>query len=200
MIGIDLVNLYKNNSRWKELRFQNKILSPVERHSDPLTKNTFWAYWAIKEAAYKCLSYYGYPRVFRPKDFICTPPPQNKNISGVVTINSEYFPCSHLHYYLTISYDSIMAIVYSTALSREDIQVHTSLIDDQANRSKETRIAAAAWISSHLNIPKKKIQITNMGRPTILIEGKPANWMLTLSHDENQFAAAICPTIDSYIY
>lgn len=76
MIGNDIIDLEqaKQNSRWKEQRFLDKLFSESEQDfilSDHHRFLNIWRLWSMKESAYKIISRAGGRRRFNPKDFDC---------------------------------------------------------------------------------------------------------------------------------
>lgn len=77
MIGNDIIdlNLAKQNSRWKEQRFLDKLFSKEEQSfilSDTSRFQNIWRLWSMKESAYKIISRLEGRVRFNPTDYLCS--------------------------------------------------------------------------------------------------------------------------------
>jgi phosphopantetheinyl transferase (holo-ACP synthase) len=207
-IGNDIVDLTDpdNIGKSRDQRFLQRVFTEAERACIAAAAEPdviLWALWAAKETAYKIASKIDILAVFIPRLYAVALSPGDHGVTrsgrvetpqGPVVIRVAIAP-DHLH---CIGATPLPGILDHVLWDIE--RLCRSEEDDDRDPSMAVRRLAGRRLAAMLDTPVTDIDIRRFndidrwGPPSTYIEGQPAPFDLSLSHDGAFIACAMVPT------
>jgi len=201
MIGNDIVDLQYStcNSSDRLNRMAKRILAKSEYdfwQDNERTSQLLWAFWALKESAYKVNFQHSFHRFFAPKKFYCTHCSKiKKAVEGqpyrvdIPMIGPNCFGYGYVS--LTTEFVHAFLILDENPSIHVQQKVFKIPISPEL-QSKVVRDRVTQYLAKKFQTPKKDIcWSNNQGIPSVITPGQPKPIKLSLSHHQHWGAFAM---------